>query len=856
MNRSTPPQSPFSDSGARQGDPSRTPFGATATTGAAAGQAPRAQNTWGAPAGAPVAPVAPQAPVAPAPGAWGGTRAQTPPAARQDQVPLASDTASAAPVIAQAITPALQPEDAPAEAADDALRSARRLQDRVSASREELSHEESAPAPSEPAARAPAPSGSANASGSGKRPPMEGLDRARALLISEFLKQSGAIPNPGNKKEASWPNGDTLSVKPPMGWDGVFKGQPAHGKDIIALVQAVYGVNFTGAVKKINAEFSAAIDRSLEIKARHEERLAQAKAPDADASSAAAPAAQKPAQARAPASSNANRAPAGARRDGPPPDFAEMTKHVRDLRPDLILQKNNAVKQPQDGEHWLVEKVGVFTLIGQSWILEPAEGTKPAKVEGRDAVDLTRAIRGLGFNPAIKYLEREFAGQLDDPSFKVTEEDKFALLRAKTDALAEKVRDIELYMVMEQLGGIPNQDKDRNKWKIDGVGNISIKGQMWNNLNEGTGGRDAIGLVRHALNLSYSKAINWLADQFSASLDSGDIRAVASSGETEKKGYRPPQRDDTALKYVRHYLRFKRGLPEQLIERLISNRTLYANEERACIFASEGIAEIRSTFDGPDSVKKLAPGSSRNFGFVVSPAIGAPAERALGICESAIDSLSYHVLNPTHSAISCAGASKEFSRQVALEAASNNVAIVAAFDADTVGDKASQALFNFFYLMTWLNKREKLSQEEIIEMFGSKKIDIGLVTPRPDAATGDDGMTSEEREEEARLGHLNRLFFNDANPFSGDNGAPVIVWRAKKPIGSIPIGEHTLPVNPTAHKFIVDHFQISRARPSIGKDWNEQMKTLTAEQNAEAGAPAPDNAVELAPEARFRGPRA
>jgi hypothetical protein len=886
MNRPDPLQSPFSEtpggSGARQGAaPAREPFGSQPTA------AQPAANAWGRRPAAPAAESDAQASAAsasaagsastPAPGA--PTQGAATPA-RASSWGSRSAAAPAAPVASAPSSPAAS------EISDeDAQAAARSAADRARHAREAIAREAQAPAaapaparasswgnrsasaPASNAAGAQAPSSSSSASAgqpaggasanarqpaagqaNGRREASPELVRARALPPEDFLKARGAQPDASQSRAWILPGFGAVRITQGFKWEADREdGQKASGNDAIALLMAVDRLGFGAATSKLAQEFSAQIDAALARK----EAYAARKAAEGSGGGSGAP-----------------RAPRGDGQ-GPSDEFKELTKKVRNLRSELVMENLGAkrIQVPGDESNvWALPGVGQFTLVGIAWFLAPEEGVVREKLEGRDAIDLTMAALNLRFGQAVNRLSRDFDGKLEDASFMASEEERFALSRAKTDALAEKVRDIEIPLVMDRLGGSPNQDRMRNKWKIDGVGNFSVEGQQWFDFNGEVGGRDAIKLVRHVLNLGYRQAVEWLAEQFGEELEGGDIRASASDTKRkEKKAYRAPERDDSALKYVRQYLHFTRKLPEDLVERLIKRRQLYADSQRSCIFSAEGIAEIRSSFDGPTAVKKLAPGSSRQFGFMVTPDPSPRVEPVIAICESAIDSMSYHCLHPFRTAISSAGAGKDFPRQVALEAAGRGIGVVAAFDGDSAGDKASQALFNFFFLMTWLNKREKVPQEAIIELFEEKKIDIGLATPRPDAAVNEDGLTDEERKEEARLGHLNRLFFNDADPFADPQNPPVIVWRAKQAIGSVPIGEHTLAVNPAAWKFVVERFKLSRERPTVGKDWNETIKTRgTAPLNPADALPLPQEAPAAptsteapgdTPDGRFRGPR-
>lgn len=388
---------------------------------------------------------------------------------------------------------------------------------------------------------------------------------------------------------------------------------------------------------------------------------------------------------------------------------------------------------------------------------------------------------------------------------------------AKRAALKEKVQDIQVALVMNHLGAEPFQDKDRSKWKIPGVGNITVTGQKWWNLNLEKGGFGPINLVMHAKGLTYAETISWLAEEFNEKIDDEDIKASArDKAPSEKKTFDPPIRNERYLPFVKHYLHFQRALPLELIEDLIAQRKIYADDDKNCIFYMEGIAEMRSSFDDGEVVKKLVTGSTRNMGFLVT-ADKNLNENCIAICESSIDSISYRALNPGRSAISAAGAGREFPRKIAEEAIYNEMGVVAAFDADEAGDKASQNLFNHFYLKLWaqhrlaVDKNKPLDEEAMLDLMISGVIDFDLITP-PGAP---------ER---------NLLFFNSSTPFENPEQPPVIILNIKKnDIGLPECKAFELPVSQKGYNYVINELNLRRDRPSIGKDWNEGLKASRAQ---------------------------
>ncbi len=407
--------------------------------------------------------------------------------------------------------------------------------------------------------------------------------------------------------------------------------------------------------------------------------------------------------------------------------------------------------------------------------------------------------------------------------------------RAEFRALTEKVRHIQTPLVLQALGAVGNQDGKANKYKLPGFGNIETSGQAWYCWNEGVGKGGPIDLVMWVRNCEFPDAVRWLAEEFGERVDDEDIKAAKEdSRPKEKKTFDPPMRVDKNLPFVKHYLHYNRAIPMELIDDLVAQRKIYADEDRNCIFFSEGIAEIRSSFDGDSGgrspVKKLADGSTRNFGFLV---LADPErnEGSVAICESSIDSMSYRVLNPGRSAISAAGAGFDFPLQIAEQTVANERACIAAFDADNAGDKAAQALFNHFYLKLWLKHRMKAEQgqeideDKILELLMSKVVDFDMAV-RP----GDP-----ER---------NLLFFNDPQPFADPAKPPLIVLTIKEnPYGIPQCSAAELPVHEKGWRYIVEKLRLTRDRPKVGKDWNETLVHLRAQ--AKMGAEEPSSKPSL-----------
>jgi hypothetical protein len=416
---------------------------------------------------------------------------------------------------------------------------------------------------------------------------------------------------------------------------------------------------------------------------------------------------------------------------------------------------------------------------------------------------------------------------------------------AATAALKEKVDPIQLNLVMALLGGQGNQDKDRSKWKIPGVGNIGVNGQKWFNLETEEGGVGAVGLVMHAKSLPYPQAVAWLGESFGENVDSDEIKASMSSivGGRPAKTFTPPAKDDRKIAKVKHYLQFNRRIPKDIIESLVEQGRIYADEDATCVFISEGIAELRSSFDGPDAVKKLVPGSTRKKGFLVLPDPQAN-EMILAVCESSIDAMSYRALHPGRAAISSAGANQAFPRAIAEDALSAGFKVVAAFDADKAGDRASQALFNYFYLKLWIKHKGQselgieFDDDELFELLDKKKVTSHLVIPKTPGEAADD--FEDEEDADAEPDHRNIFFFNKNDPFEDPLSPPTIVVTIRKNEAGLPVCvKFPIEVTKRGYDFIINRLGVVRHRPKGEKDWNELLKNKVEPSTAPSASPAP-----------------
>lgn len=257
----------------------------------------------------------------------------------------------------------------------------------------------------------------------------------------------------------------------------------------------------------------------------------------------------------------------------------------------------------------------------------------------------------------------------------------------------ERLRAIPLPAVLALWGATPDP-QDRHKWHT-AQGVLSINGAKFINWNRGEGGGGAIDLVMHLQHCAFRDALDWLAAHFP--------RPVAPPwSSTVPSPLRLPTPDPAQLARVRYYLLQQRGLRSALIEGLIQTGWLYADHRANAVFLLQGAegtpvgAELRGTT--AQTWRGMAPGSKKDHGFFSIPPVPFPPQtdpnpRALLLCESAIDAISAHILQPDLACVSTAGA-RPHPRWLGPFLAQGRT-VYCGFDTDATGQTMAQAMMAF-----------------------------------------------------------------------------------------------------------------------------------------------------------------
>ncbi len=254
----------------------------------------------------------------------------------------------------------------------------------------------------------------------------------------------------------------------------------------------------------------------------------------------------------------------------------------------------------------------------------------------------------------------------------------FEELRQKAD----EVRDIDLITLISHFGS--RNLKDKAKWHLS-QGIISINGSKFINWSSGTGGGGVIDLAMHLQKLRFKDAVLWLDKNFSA------CKHAYPQAHPVKHTLKLPQKEDKRLPQVVQYLTNKRYIPGKFLQNLINSNKLYADIRANAVFLLLGKkkrvvgAELRGTRN--KQWRGMAKGSHKNDGcFYI---IGKKTTKMV-LCESAIDAISFFVLNPEYTVISTAGVTAN--PAWLQNFIKNDCEIYCGFDADKTGDAMAKKM--------------------------------------------------------------------------------------------------------------------------------------------------------------------
>ncbi len=219
---------------------------------------------------------------------------------------------------------------------------------------------------------------------------------------------------------------------------------------------------------------------------------------------------------------------------------------------------------------------------------------------------------------------------------------------------ADRVRAIPLEVVLTSWAAVRDRS-DKSRWHTS-RGPLSVTGAKFYNWHTCQGGGGAIDLVMHLSGWNARQAIRWLDGQ----LDSCDTEPIASSthcslSSAASRSRRATRADKnrstplclptpslTNLSRLRHYLTQKRAISATIVDSLIDEGRLYADQRGNVVFLMVAGkpnrpigAELRGT--GERIWRGLAPGSCKDTGYFW---VGQQQVQHIVLCESAIDAMS------------------------------------------------------------------------------------------------------------------------------------------------------------------------------------------------------------------------
>lgn len=248
---------------------------------------------------------------------------------------------------------------------------------------------------------------------------------------------------------------------------------------------------------------------------------------------------------------------------------------------------------------------------------------------------------------------------------------------------AEGLRNIPLPAVLLATGA-DRDHYDKARWHTP-KGAISVTGMKFFNWNCSVGGGGAIDLIIHLYGLDFKGALAWLSRHFPGGPPTPSL-CVSS-----KANLKVPLPDVRRLQDVKHYLIAERRISPDVIDYLIQCGDLYADNRSNAVFLMRGMnavpigAELRGI--GRRRWRGMAGGSRKDLGYF---SIRNVRIDGVILCESAIDAISYFVINPRYYCISTAGAR---GAPCWLEPLiRRHPKVYCGFDADPIGDTMADAM--------------------------------------------------------------------------------------------------------------------------------------------------------------------
>ena len=284
---------------------------------------------------------------------------------------------------------------------------------------------------------------------------------------------------------------------------------------------------------------------------------------------------------------------------------------------------------------------------------------------------------------------------------KLVEESDIAYKAAK-----DRLRALDLTEVATRLLGYNGVKEGKSTVFEDDSRRLIITGHAFKDQKtDARGERGAISLTRHILGIDFEAAVRALAQHFP---EEGDIvqaeavREVESSIktsvdaaiheqiDTEAKIDHFAKRDDSKLSVLTEYLEKIKGIPSAIIKSLVANTKLWANRWGSACFlkttADEARIGVTIIGTSTNSIQSIgAKDAFFHFG-------GFSKNEPVAVLEHPIDALSYHT--KTGTSVMSTDHVADAQEIVSFLKANNVKSVIAAHDADAIGEKLAKALID------------------------------------------------------------------------------------------------------------------------------------------------------------------
>lgn len=224
--------------------------------------------------------------------------------------------------------------------------------------------------------------------------------------------------------------------------------------------------------------------------------------------------------------------------------------------------------------------------------------------------------------------------------------------KEKYQAMVSELREVPLIDVAHELGLDPDL-KDESKWRDEGRV-LSITGAKFFDFKAMQGGGGAIDLVMYLNQCRFGEAVHWLKDRFGEgeALQTITKQTQRVIEEKPRKMFVQPVAVEENWGAVREYLTNERMLPGKLVDAVHEHGLVYGDEHQNVVFLRRSFegevtgASLRGTAGENNQFKGLATGTRRSQGWFYMESDHEGDVQEVVLCESAIDCLSYQVLNP------------------------------------------------------------------------------------------------------------------------------------------------------------------------------------------------------------------